>query len=309
MNQTVIIACSLCLPLSAAVGDLVAATPTTLHDLPLRFERNDGQTDARVKFVSRGTGYTLFLAPDEALLTLRAPHEQTSNALRLELLGANPSPRVDGERQLAGTANYLIGKDPTRWHTRIPTYAQVRYRDVYPGIDLVYYGTTQRQLEYDFVLAPGADPNAIALRFEGARRLRLDRTGDVIVTLPDGGTLVHRAPVVYQERDGRREPVAGRCVLRGHDCVGFALAAYDRARPVYIDPGLVYSTYLGGSADDSATAIAVDALGNAYVTGVTGSGDFPTTPGAFVTKPPGGGNMFVTKVAADGSDFVYATYL
>src|SRR6185369_9895823 len=131
---------------------------------------NDGQTDARVAFVSRGAGYTLFLAPDEAVLALRAPRKQPSSPLRLKLLGANPSPRVEGERPLAGTANYFIGKDPTRWHTKVPTYARVRYRSVYPGIDVVYYGTTQRQLEYDFVLAPGADPAAIALRFDGARR-------------------------------------------------------------------------------------------------------------------------------------------
>jgi hypothetical protein len=292
-----------------AAGGTFAATPTpaAYAHLPLSFERNDGQTDARVKFVSRGPGYTLFLAPDQAVLTLRAVRRRT--ALRLELLGANPSPQVDGERALPGTTNYFIGKDPSRWRSKVPTYAQVRYRGVYPGIDLVYYGTTQRQLEYDFVLAPGADPSAIALRFDGARRLRLARNGDLVVTLAGGGTLVHRAPLVYQERDGRREPVGGRSVLRGRDRIGFALASYDRARPVYIDPGLVYATYLGGSADDYAEAIAVDGLGNAYVTGITGSNDFPTTPGAFATTAPGGGNMFVTKIAADGSGVVYSTYL
>jgi hypothetical protein len=287
-----------------------------LADQPLRFERNDGQTDARVKYVSRGRGYTLFLTPAEAVLALRKPTGRRGTkgdvgveTLHVSLLGANPDPRIVAEGELAARAHYLIGNDPTRWRTNVPTYARIRYRDVYPGIDLVYYGTHERQLEYDFVLAPGADPHAIALIFDGARRLALDAAGNLVVTLADGGTVVHKAPVVYQERDGRRERVDGRCVLRESDRVGFELAAYDRTRPVFIDPGLVYATYLGGSADDQAFANAVDASGAAYVTGVTGSVDFPTTAGAVVTTAPGGGNMFVTKVAADGSGVVYSTYL
>ena len=277
-------------------------------DLPLSFERNDGQSDARARFVSRGAGYTLFLARDEAVFAFGAKGNRT-DVLRVGLLGASPDPQIDGERALAGTANYFIGKDPARWRSKVPTYAQVRYRGVYPGIDLVYYGTRRRGLEYDFVLAAGADPGAIAMRFDGARGLRLDGHGDLIVTLADGGTLVHHAPVAYQERDGRREPVVARSVLTGADRIGFALAAYDRARPVYIDPGLVYATYLGGTSDDYGDAIAVDGDGNAYVTGITDSADFPTTAGAVVPTPPGGGNMFVAKVAADGSGLVYSTYL
>jgi hypothetical protein len=273
-----------------------------------------------VKYVSRGRGYTLFLTPAEAVLALRKPSPRTASrrgtthgveveALRVRLLGANPDPRIAPEGELVARANYFIGNDPAQWRTNVPTYARVRYRDVYPGIDLVYYGTHERQLEYDFVLAPGADPHAIALGFEGARRLALDAAGDLVVTLADGGVVVHKAPVVYQERDGRRETVDGKCVLRGGDRVDFELGAYDRTRTVFIDPGLVYATYLGGNEDDQAEAIAVEASGAAYVTGVTGSTDFPTTAGAFVTTPPGGGNMFVTKVAADGSGLVYSTYL
>jgi hypothetical protein len=284
------------------------AVPRIDDDLPLSFERNDGQTDARVAFVSRGAGYTLFLARDEAVFVFGAAGRR-ADVLRVGLLGASPDPEIDGERNLAGTASYFIGKDPARWRSKIPTYAQVRYRSVYPGIDLVYYGTRRRGLEYDFVLAAGADPDAIAICFDGARRLRLDGNGDLVVTLAAGGTLVHHAPVAYQERDGRREPVEARTVLTGSDRIGFELAAYDRARPVYIDPGLVYATYLGGTADDYGTAIAVDGAGNAYVTGITDSADFPTTAGAVVPTPPGGGNMFVAKVAADGSGLVYSTYL
>ncbi len=302
--------------LPAALGALLVLGPGPLAighplaDVPLSFEPNDGQTDARVKFLSHGHGYTLFLTPSEAVLALWKPTAtHDAQALRVKLLGANPDPRIVGEGELAGRTNYFIGKDPARWRTNVPTYARVRYRDVYPGIDLVYYGAHERQLEYDFVLAPGADPHAIALGFAGARRLALDAAGDLVVTFADGGTVLHKAPVVYQERDGRRETVDGRCVLRKDHRVGFELAAYDRTRPVFIDPGLVYATYVGGSQDDQPTAVAVDAFGNAYVTGVTGSGDFPTTAGAFRTMPPGGGNMFVTKVAADGSGLVYSTYL
>jgi hypothetical protein len=353
MKKIVVVAISLYVGLSATAGDMAArlrnrlpaavrqTTPATAKltvdhvygKLPLGFERNDGQTDAQVKFISRGDGYTLFLTPAEAVLALHEARRQVSAAsrapaktsvtshangagetgeaaaLRVRLLGANPNPQITGEGDLAGTANYFIGKDPKQWRSNVPTYAKVRYRNVYPGIDLVYYGTLHRQLEYDFVLAPGADPNAIALRFDGASQMGLNRDGDLIVTVADGGTLIHHAPVIYQERGGRREAVDGRCVFRSSNSVGFELASYDRARPVYIDPGLVYSTYLGGSDSDQGQAIAVDAFGNAYVTGITDSLDFPTTAGAFVTTPPGGGNMFVTKIAADGSGSVYSTYL
>ncbi len=286
-------------------------------DLPLRFERNDGQTDARVKFVSRGDGYTLFLTPAEAVLALHEPRMRRSTGdrdvdrqvVRVTMSGANPHAAMEGEDQLAGRTNYFLGRDPSRWRTNVPSYSKVRYRDVYPGIDVVYYGSSQRRLEYDFVLAPGADPGAIALRFHGASRLTLDPHGDLIVILPDGGRLVHSAPVIYQERDGRRERVDGRSVLRDEGSVGFELAQYDRTRPVYIDPGLVYSTYLGGSGPDSGRAIAIDAAGSAYVTGITESADFPTTDGALVTTPPGGGNMFVAKLTADGTGAVYSTYL
>jgi beta-propeller repeat-containing protein len=285
--------------------------------LPLGFERNDGQTDPRVAFVSRGGGYTLFLTATEAVMEFHAPSTRPSpdgghvgtQVLRVVMRGANPHAPIEGEGELPGRANYFAGREPSRWRTNVPTYSAVRYRDVYPGIDLVYYGTSQRQLEYDFVLAPGADPDRIALDFDGASSLALDRDGNLTVGLADGSRLVQRAPVVYQERDGRREPAEGRCVLRDGGTVGFELAQYDRARPVYIDPGLIYSTYLGGSGPDSGQAIAIDADGSAYVTGITDSADFPTTAGAVVTKAPGGGNMFVTKLTPDGTGAVYSTYL
>ncbi|HWJ39814.1 MAG TPA: SBBP repeat-containing protein, partial [Candidatus Limnocylindrales bacterium] len=314
---------------ATAVGQTSSARPK-LHvmDLyghqPLSFERNDGQTDAQVKFISRGDGYTLFLTSADAVLALRKPRAAAdvgsktseskpekveSETLRIKLVGANPGAQIEAMDQLAGKSNYFVGKDPAKWHTNIPTYARVKYRNVYSGIDLVYYGASQRQLEYDFVIAPGADPNVIGLRFDGAKAIALDRDGDLILRLADGGEVVHHAPVIYQERDGKREKVEGKSVLKGKDAIGFELAAYDHARPVFIDPGLSYSTFLGGTGGDSGLAIAVDASGFAYVTGATTSDDFPTTIGAFKTTPPGGANMFVAKLEADGSGRVYSTYL
>ncbi|MGH7814424.1 MAG: SBBP repeat-containing protein [Candidatus Binataceae bacterium] len=312
------------------------------------FERNDGQTDGRVKFLSRGSGYTLFLTAKAAVLALRKPapsaidsvgdfagarrrdapadHTQAAHpsaatgqaqpplpqnaVLRIEPIGANPQAQIEGLDRLAGESNYFIGNDPKAWRTGIPNYARVRYRNVYPGIDLVYYyGTNRRQLEYDLILAPGANPRRIAMRFGGAERLTLKRNGGVSIGLADGVELVQRAPAIYQERDGRREKIAGRCVTRGKNTIGFELASYDHRRAVYIDPGLVFSTFLGGSGGDEGNGIALDSSGYVYVTGYTGSADFPTTAGAYQTSSGGVEDAFVTKFNPTGSALVYSTYL
>jgi hypothetical protein len=210
--------------------------------LPLNFERNQGQTDPRVKFLSRGSGYSLFLTGNEAVLTLQkgrarskvgikqptgrlpigklqrttfmaAPTEQerdprsTAAVLRMELVGTNARAKVVGLEELPGKSNYFIGKDPTKWRTNVPNYARVKYANVYPGVDLVYYGN-QRQLEYDLVLAPGADPRQIELSFEGAKRLRLDADGDLVVSIAGGDVIEHK-PVIYQDIGGGRQRVAG----------------------------------------------------------------------------------------------------
>ena len=271
--------------------------------LPLSFEANEGQTDNRVDFLSRGSGYTLFLTPTEAVLALRKPvasnrprrdngtprnaeAEQAPAAptavLRMKLVGANPSPRVTGLEELPGKSNYFLGNDPDKRHTDVPNYARVQYQDVYPGVDLVYYGN-QRQLEYDLVVAPGADPDAIALSFDGVEKLRIDAQGDLVLETA-GGEIRQHKPLVYQEVDGIRREIAGSYVLNGGYQVGFQVAAYDAGKPLIIDPVLVYSTYLGGSARDRGRGIAVDAAGNAYVTGTTKSTDFPhgqCLPGRF----------------------------
>src|SRR5262249_5590233 len=186
---------------------------------------------------------------------------------------ANPTPQLAGLDRLPGTSNYLLGNDPSRWHTDIPNYARVEARGVYPGVDLVYYGN-QRQLEYDFTVAPGADPGAIRLAFPGAESATLDAEGDLVLETA-GGAVVQHAPVLYQEADGVRQAVSGQFVVAGDGQVGFAVGSYDRGRPLVIDPTLAYSTYLGGSGDESYAGIVVDAgiavdkADDAYVTGTT----------------------------------------
>jgi hypothetical protein len=285
--------------LSAASADS-ARVAAAYGQLPLSFEANLGETDPEVRFLSRGAGYSLFLTPTQAVLTLQQPAAAGSQpapaasvapdtVLRMQLVGANDNPQVIGEDQLPGVSNYLIGNDPRQWHTAIPTYGKVAYHGVYPGIDLLYYGN-QQQLEYDFTVAPGADPAAITLAFQGVENVALDAEGNLVLHTP-GGDVVEDAPVLYQDAGGGRKDIAGRYALKGPDQVGFAVDAYDRSRPLTIDPVLSYSTYLGGTGNDYGYGIAVDGSGNAYVTGQTYSTNFPTTAGAFQTQTANRGGI------------------
>jgi hypothetical protein len=285
--------------------------------LPLSFELNQGQSDARVKFLARGPGYTVFLASDEAVLALQpsatasAGKGEKPAVVRLKLVGAGRSARVSGEGELPGRSNYFVGNDPQRWHTNIPTYAQVRYRSVYRGIDLVYYGR-QGQLEYDFVVAPGAEARAIGFEIVGAEGvgrgpLRIDPKGDLVIAT-DGGEVRFHRPQAYQTEGGLRRQVGARYRLRGKREVGLEVAEYDRRRPLIIDPVLSYSTYLGGSGGDVAYGIAVDGSGSAYVVGTTGSRDFPLTS-AVQTTNYGIGDVFVAKLNPTGTGLIYSTYL
>jgi hypothetical protein len=294
---------------SAATKATVAAD---YGKLPLIFEANRGQTDAQVKFLSRGPGYSLYLTESEAVLSLRAA-EGKGHALRVKLLGAEAEPEMTGLDRLPGVSNYFLGNDPKKWRRGVPHYAKVDYEGVYPGIDLVFYGTGQRQLEYDFVVAPGADPGAIGLGFEGAERLEIDGDGDLIAHLP-GGEVRFLKPVIYQEADGAKQPVAGGYALKDGR-VTFDLAAYDHARPLVIDPVLAYATYLGGSNTEQYNrTIAIDSEGNAYVAGQTRSDDFPVV-NAYDSRcePPEGdefcSSAFVAKLDSTGSFLHYATYL
>src|SRR5438477_2498195 len=292
--------------------------------LPLHFEANEGQTHHDVRFLARGAGYSLYLTAGEAVLVLTKPNPDakrdahstperrgtqargTPVVVRMSLVGAAPKPPVSGLDELPGKANYLIGKDPTKWRTNVPTYAKVHYRAVYPGIDLVYYGN-QRQLEYDFVVAPGADPNRIVLGFQGAERLEINAEGELVLHAA-GEVIRQRVPVTYQEINGVRTKLEGRYVLKDAHRVGFQVAAYDQNRPLVIDPTLVYATYLGSSGWDYGSGIAVDAAGSAYVTGSTSSADFPTA-NALQAAKAGFQNAFVTKLNPTGSALVYSTYL
>lgn len=293
--------------------------------LPLAFEANQGQTDRQVQFISRGSGYGLFLTSTEAVLALRPPAKhsedmrngtalapasvQTQGAvLRLKLVGANATPQVMGMEELPGKVNYFIGNEPDKWRTDIPTYAKVKYQGVYAGVDQIYYGD-YGQLEYDLVVAPGADPDVIALRIEGSKAIRLNRQGDLELA---GSKLVMRKPNIYQEIDGIRKAVQGEYKLQGPHQVGFQVGAYDTTRPLVIDPVLVYSTFLGGSQADAGSGIAVDGAGNAYVTGYTDGANFPmVNPVQATTSNTGNGSLngFVAKLNPAGNALIYSTYL
>ena len=296
-------------------------------NLPLRFEANGGQTDARVRFLARAPGSTVFLTSTGATLSLSprstGTHSKTQGPARsgarpavvgLQLIGADPTARVAGVGRLDGASNYLFGSDPRRWHTGVPAYGRVSYRSVYPGIDLAFYGR-QRELEYDFTLAPHADVGRIALALPGAHGVRLDRSGDLVLDTA-AGTVRQRAPVIYQPAGGHRRPVAGGYVLKGHGRVGFRVGPYDHSRALVIDPVLAYGTYLGGSlGSEGVTAIAVDQSCSsacpAYVTGQTSSSDFPVK-NALQGSRAGTGrdtDAFVAKINADGSALEYSTYL
>src|SRR5262245_6920468 len=311
-----------------------AATEATAQaawgKLPLSFESNKGQTASHVKFLARGAGYTLFLSGSEAVLSLRGDDKETkrqgnketkgirnpqsairnpqSSVLRMKLAGANPSAQAVGLDELPGKSNYFIGNDPKRWRTDIPTYAKAKFAAVYPGVDVVYYGAEGRQLEYDFVVAPQADPKAIKLRFEGADKIEVDKQGDLALSL-NGKELRLRRPVIYQEKDGAKQEIAGGYKLTGKREIGFEIPAYDATRPLVIDPVLAYSTYLGGSGQDNGVGIAVSAHGDAFITGLTTSPDFPTEPNGSKFGLGGNVDAFVSKLDASGTHLVYSTYL
>jgi hypothetical protein len=286
--------------LGMVLGACGSTTPPAKQagSLPLRFEPNLGQADPRVVGISRGADHTLLLTRDGAMLKLR------DAAIRMTYVGANPAPRVSERGRLPGVSNYLRGRDPRRWITGVPSFSQIVYGGLYQGVDLTFHASREGKLEFDYALAPGADPDAIRLAYRGARSLRVDRDG-ALVLRAGRSVLRQLPPVVTQE--GRQ--VAARYVLHGHGQVGFALERYDRHAALLIDPVLSYSTYLGGSGDDNAIWTDVDRQGNFYATGITDSTDYPTTPGAYQRANGGSGDVFVTKLDPRGSGLVWSTYL
>lgn len=334
-------------PVAGAKTDLVAAAAqspipvdhrattvrddTELGDLPMLFEVNQGQMDSKVKFLARGSGYDLFLTATETAMILRrekakgkrqtgeipeqpAAHSSPSaDVLRMRLVGAAPNPQVSGLDQLPAVSNYFIGSDTRKWRAAVSTYAKVKYEDVYPRVDMVYYGN-QGELEYDFIVAPGGDPRAIKMQFDGADRMETDAHGDLVLQI-GGGQLRQRKPTVYQEVSGARHAIPGRYIIGNtqsairNQQLGFEIGAYDTTKPLIIDPVLAYSTYIGGRGDDEGNAITVDSAGNVYLVGFTDSINFPTSNPSQPTLGGAEQDVFVSKLNPSGTQVIYSTYL
>jgi uncharacterized repeat protein (TIGR01451 family) len=298
---------------------------TAFAQLPLYFETNEGQSDPRVKFLARGSGYGIFFTSSSAVLRLqhsafRSQHSAfESSVLSMEFFHPSPDAKVQGENDLPGKSNYFIGNDPAKWYHDVPHFGRVRYANIYPGIDLVFYGN-RGQLEYDFEVSPGADASQIALKFGGVQHSWIDSYGNVVLAFSDGDIRL-QAPRIYQVVDSEKRSIDGRFRLRNHNELGFELSPYDPTRTLIIDPVLTYSTYLGGSGDEGCSvilgtgipvsgcpAVAVDPASNAYIAGSTTSADFPTaTP--FQAGLRGAANIFVAKLNAAANTLVFSTYL
>jgi hypothetical protein len=348
--MTLAVSLSLCFPFFGMAGAeaLPAATPidsvqkahisNAYGQIPLYFVQNDGQIDDKVALYEKGIGHTTFFTKDGVYLSLtspqntppikgegvkntppqhRTPSPLVMERIKLTFLNANKTPDIVAVDPQEGKVNYLIGKDPKQWKTNVPTYKSVLYKEVYPGIDIKFYGNN-RQMEYDVVVKPGADPSQVRFSYEGIQGLNIAENGDLEIELKDG-KMVQKKPVIYQEIDGHRVSVDGAFQLSSGETLpkrGFAygiqLTSYDKTHPLVIDPTLIYSTYIGGgvggSGFENGTGIAVDLSGNAYVMGSTDSPDFP------LVSPLDGvlggySDAFVTKINAAGTALVYSTYL
>ena len=267
--------------------------------VPVLFIANQGQAPAEVHFMAKGSGLTAYFSPGETLFRLG------DTLLTTRFVGARPAVGIEGVERLPGQANFLTGP-AEEWHLDVPLYGAVRYRELYPGIDMVY-GGLRRSLKSEFVVSPGADPSQIRMRYVGAGTLRLDLDGSLVIPV-DGRELREAAPTIYQDRGGRRIAIEGRFSLANDGTAGFIIGQYDRDRTLVIDPVLSYSTLLGGSNSDAALAIAVDSTGAAYVAGFTASYDFPKAS-PLQSSSGGGNDAFVAKLNPAGNGLLYCTYL
>jgi Carboxypeptidase regulatory-like domain/Beta-propeller repeat len=309
-----------------------------MGQLPLSFEMNNGQFDPQVRFASRGADLKAFLIQSEAVFVLRKPASNSAAqtkppgplsgvqakelreeraaqraaskaVVRMSLVGANAAPAVSGVEELPGKINYFRGSDEKKWITGVPTFRKVSFAAVYPGIDLVYYGKG-RQLEYDLVVGPGANPSQIAFNFDGAERLEVDAaTGALIVHAAGGAQMRQAKPLIYQELNGSRRAVSGGFTTQGNRA-GFSVGEYDQSRPLIIDPAIItYSSYLAGEDNDRVHDIKADADGNAYAVGWTESELFPTKDAYQSGQNNDTDEAFITKFNADGSQLIWSTYL
>ena len=314
--------------------------------LALCFEPNDGQLDSSVQFISRRRGYRIEIASGEVRFVVSTPAEvpgknpekhdgivgsgaailsgrfNPANQVQIRFLGSNTNSNAAGLDPLPGRSNYFAGSDPRKWRRNVTNYARVKYENVYPGIDLVFYGS-DGNLEYDLLVSPGADPSAIKLGFGSSSHFRLDEDGDLILDVSSGTLRLHK-PTVYTQsrasgascqlaRHERPTQIDSRYVIDQDGAVGFQLGAYDRREPLVVDPMLSFSTFLGGTGDDAGTCVAVDRLGYIYVAGRTTSSDFPVTPRSFQTIWRGttgyDGDVFVVKLDPTGATVIFATYV
>ena len=302
----------------------------------LHFEPNIGQTDGAIKFVSQAENFTLFLSPNETILSLKNFQTsddilahlmsddkdsteimlgRSSSIIKMQLAGAHQNPIVSGEKKQAGKSNYIIGKDPEKWHTNVENYARVRYEKVYDGIDLVYYGN-QQQIEYDFIVSPHTDPDVISIDFEGTEDIKIDQQGDLVLDT-ESGKLVVQKPIVFQQYSDSAQYIAGNFILKNDNHIGFDLGDYDESLPLVIDPKIVFSTRMGGRSGTAAgKGIAVDDSGHIYILGMVINPNFPVTDNAFETEYHEGDNQnceysmpTVTKMNSEGTELIYSTYI
>ncbi|HKO99516.1 MAG TPA: SBBP repeat-containing protein [Pyrinomonadaceae bacterium] len=310
------------------------AFENTYSKLPMSFEPNQGQSETQADFIARGSGYSVFLTSTEAVLAINRPQASTTmptaqgkpvrvdrlraplsksqlngpsqDFVRMKLFDANAKASKAGLKPLPGKSNYFAGRDRDKWITNVAQYEKVEYTNVYDGVDLVYYGK-QGQLEFDFVIDPGADPEKINLGYEGINGISLDPEGNLVLNLA-AGKLVQERPVAYQLVNQTRKEVFARYLISENNRISFKLGDYDRRQPLVIDPTFIFSTYLGGNGQDEGFAIVVDSSGNSYVTGRTTSTNFPTA-NAFRTSNSGATDIFVTKLNPAGTSILYSTYI
>lgn len=319
----------ICLQLSVH-GQKAQTSPTAVFNRrPVSFVENQGQVDSHVRFLAQAGNGRIYLTSVEEVLALdsstakdnaansRSPRENAKHSqaakerpqisvLRMKWVGANPNPQILAEQPLSGRVNYLIGRDPSRWHTNLPTYARVRYRELYTGVDAVFYGT-DGELEYDLVLSPGTNPRKISFILDGIKSMQVADDGDLVLSLENGRRKVRQLrPIVYQQVNGARRLLAAHYVIHRDKTVGFEVAGVDCNLPLVIDPRLSYSTYIGSNTVDTVSSVAVDQFGDAYITGSTVFG--------FPTKNPAQQNQlkmdaFVTKFSSNGGSLIYSTIL
>lgn len=291
--------------------------------LPLRFEKNIGQTNENIDFISHNNNYTLFLSPTKATFSFKKEkninnfvhklkiNEQNSNVtptntLTMQLVKGNVNADIVEVKKLETVSNYFLSNDKKQWQANVENFAKIKYQNVYPGIDVVYYGT-QRQLEYDFIVAPYADPKLINLAFVEAENLTINNDGNLVI-IANNQELYKKKPYIYQEVNGIKKQIVSSYIIKENKEVSFQLGDYDTSKPLIIDPMIGYSTYLGGTGSDFSNAIAVDNTGNAYIVGYTESANFPTNNPQQRTLS-GKNDLFISKLNASGSSLTFSTYI